>query len=389
MAVQGLWNIAGINLPDFGITEGKTTWQANPLAVQSYGAPASYPSTDTGIQSIPGGTSYNLGPNVVKTPATSVTPGTTSGNQTSGESVLGGSDSSGGNAGGGIAQTFAEIDNIYNQMMGYASGLESTAKSQTESMIGDVEKQYAGNQQTLQTEKAAGERGITASETTAGQTKENALAAGRRLYNELQMGGQQKFGGASSAGQAYSELTGREFQRGQATTQQAYQNAMTKIMDMKQTLQERFDTSMNNLMIQKDNAISEVRRAFQSKLDEINSIKTEAGINKSTQRLELLQNLRNNIYQINLAAAQTQAQLAVQKQQQEAENNRLTELLQTQATGLTQNQNTLSSVATSNPTTSLAMTQGGMGATQPYVGSIKKDEEMVTGVRNPKDYLFA
>ena len=249
--------------------------------------------------------------------------------------------------------------------------------------------QYGANVQSLGTSKAAGQREIAGAETQVGQTKENALTAGRRLFGELQMGGQQRFGGASSAGQAYSELTGREFQRGQATIQQAYQNAMTKVMDMKQTLQERFDTGLNNLMVQKDSALGEVRRWFQEKLSEIDTLKAEAGINKSTQRLDLLQGLRNQVYQINLAATQTQAALTQQLQAQQGELDKYTELLGSNTTALGQNQNALASVATSNPKTALNVTTGGMGPTQQYTGRIKKDE--MTGIAGlpRREELFA
>jgi hypothetical protein len=273
--------------------------------------------------------------------------------------------------------------------MGLAGQKRSQAESQKASMEGDVMAQYGGNVKALETSRGQGQREIAGAETTAGQTKENALTAGRRLYSELQMGGQQKFGGASSAGQAYGELTGREFQRGQAQTHQAFQNAMTKVMDMKSTLQEKFDSSLNNLMIQKDSAIGEVRRWFQDKLGEIDALKAEAGVNKSTQRLELLQNLRNQVYQINLSATQTQAQLAKQLQAQQAELDKYTQLLSSNSTALGQNQEQLANVATSNPTSSLAMSNNNIGPTQQYTGRIKEDE--ITGISSPfrKDQMFA
>lgn len=131
MAVKGLWNILGINIPDYGLTEKKTTWQSNPAAVQAYGAPSSYASSSNGLQSTPGGTNYSLGPNTVKTPGVleastsygdglkqAITPTTSGGAPTGGGPTPannGGNQQDTSNASAALAAWQAERQGLLNQ----------------------------------------------------------------------------------------------------------------------------------------------------------------------------------------------------------------------------------------------------------------------------------
>lgn len=279
----------------------------------------------------------------------------------------------------GMSSLLAEIDNIYGQTMGLANERESMLRANQPGVEADVQGQYASSQQSLGTEKAAGERTLTTAETQAGQTKDNALNAGRRLYNELSMGGQQRFGGSSSAGQAYNELTGREFQRGQATTQQAYQNAITKVTDLKANLQERFDSAMFNLETQKNNSLNEVRRMFQEKLSEIDSLRAEAGINKSTQRLQLLQDLRNQVYQINLASVQTQTALNAQKTNSEAQLKAVQDAVTSSNTSSAQTLSYQNQQSPTNLDTAYNITSGGQTQATTPTGISGKKWNPLTG----------
>src|SRR3990167_10766771 len=110
----------------------------------------------------------------------------------------------------GLSALYSEIDNIYNETMSYLGGQEQSLRTNQPGVEAGVEGQYAASRMSAETEKGVGERDLATAGTAAGQRKEDALGAGRRLFNELKMGGQQRFGGASSAGEAYSELTRSE-----------------------------------------------------------------------------------------------------------------------------------------------------------------------------------
>ena len=373
MATSGTW----LGLPDFGLTEAisgalgthQGSWGLPELGItekaQQVVSPSS-PLTYQGGSNLFGSYPTPTSAQTLGTQSGGTTPPPSSGGTSGGS---GGTGTTGGTSGGDPLQSlYSEIDNIYNTTMSYLGGQEQAVRGALPGAEAEVTGQYEASKKGIGTEKGIGERTLTEAGTTAGQIKENALTAGRRLYNELSMGGQQRFGGASSAGQAFGELTGREFQRGQATTQQAYQNAMTKVTDLKANLQDRFDSAMFNLETQKNNALNQIRTVFQEKLSQIDALKAEAGTNKSTMRLDLLSQLRNQVYQLNLASVQTQTQLNAQKQNAEKELSAVVNAVNSAQRGSTTANQNLSLQAPSNPQTSLAISTGGMGATQPYTG---------------------
>ena len=169
MAVPGKWNIFGINLPDYGKTEAKTTWQANPLAVQAYGAPSSYAPSSNGMQSIPGGTLSTLGPNTVKTPGANIySSGNTLGASTTGGGVSGTAQvpqNNGGNQGGG------------DPFAGQGDAAKSQAQIELEQTLGEYDR-YAeearAQSANLDTQKVNADTGL---ENTLSRAKREGVAA--------------------------------------------------------------------------------------------------------------------------------------------------------------------------------------------------------------------
>jgi len=341
---QGLIGTAGtlINAPEYGVSE---TRAAEP-APYDYSQAQSTPMQST--QGYPNPTPTGTGQ--VAGTSTTGTTGTT------------GTDP--------LSALYAEIDNIYNSTMSYLGGQEQSLRANQPGVEADIGAQYGATRKSAETEKGVGERELATAGTAAGQRKEDALTAGRRLFGELQMGRQQRFGGASSAGQAYGELTGREFQRGQATTQQAYQNAMTKVTELGANLRERFDSAIFNLETQKNSALNQVRQTFQERLSQIDALRAEAGQNKSTMRLDLLSELRNQVYQINLASVQTQTQLNAQKQNAEQELAFIQNAVSSAQTGAGEATNTMFGATTTSPTTQNIITSGNGTTTQTPTGPV-------------------
>lgn len=331
---------------------------------------SSTPISWNALQSYPGGTVGSTQNGVVLgSSTTGGTGGTGSTGTTNTGSTGGGEDPN--------AALWAEIDNIFNTTMGYADQREATARENQKTVESDIAGQYEASRKTGETQKAEGERNIAREETTAGNIKEDALNAGRRLYNELSMAGQAMFGGASSAGLAHSELIGREFQRGQADVQTKFQTAMAKITDLKANLQDRWDAFVVNLDNQKNTALNDARRYFQDKLSEIDAIRAEAGINKSQMRLEVLQNLRNQIYNIQLATTQTLAAAQQQLTQNQTYLNNLEGQVTNIGTGAQNATNQLSNTTTTNPKTAYNVTGGGVAPTQTYTGIRRPEDEQL------------
>lgn len=110
--------------------------------------------------------------------------------------------------------------------------------------------------------------------------KEDALSAARRLYSELQQGYKQRFGGASSAGEAAMALTGNEQQRQMAQTNRQAQETLAQIDQ------------------QAAQALQTAQSEFRSRLDQINSNRTMVESQRLQARQSVLQDLANKAYAI-------------------------------------------------------------------------------------------
>lgn len=130
--------------------------------------------------------------------------------------------------------------------------------------------------------------------------REDAQSAARRLYSELQQGYRQRFGGASSAGEAAMALTGNEQQRQMAQNNRTYQESIAQV-----------DLSANE-------AIRAAQSEFTSRLDAIRQNRTQLEADKLVARRQALQDLSAKVFQIqqqreifkqNIALMQEQARI--------------------------------------------------------------------------------
>lgn len=148
------------------------------------------------------------------------------------------------------------------------------------------------------------EQGITSQadllKNKAGTVKEDAQSAARRLYNELQQGYRQRFGGASSAGEAAQALTQNEQQRQMAQNNRTYQEAVAQV-----------DLSANQ-------AIQSAQSEFRNQLLKITENRTAVEGERLAARRQALSDLSQKVFAIqqqretfkqNIALMQEQARL--------------------------------------------------------------------------------
>jgi len=267
------------------------------------------------------------------------------------------------------------INDIFSPTMDYLNQAESQIKSQQPEINQEIEAQYGTSKQSLEGEKASGERNLAQSEQGAVTRKEDASSAARRLFQELSAGGRQRFGGATSAGEAYSELTGRELQRGLGQTETQFNQAMMQIDNHKQDLQMKFTNALADLENQKNTAMNEARRFFEDKLLEITRMRGEAESNKAAARLSALQDLKNKVYAINMQDYQYKQQLVANNQASQAIADQAKQQAFQSVTGGQQAYQGMLSSTNVNPQTSLAM--GGARQSQQMIptGSIRREDE--------------
>ena len=204
-----------------------------------------------------------------------------------------------------------QLDSIFNPVFSALQGQENTLSQNYASVPGEIQGQYDVSKQSLGNEQASGMRALTEQETAMGARKEDALTSATRLYNELQRGGQQRFGGASSAGEAYQTLTATEQQRRQGSIYGAYETAMQQVGQYKANLQDKYATAVKEVDLRVQQAKADAQAQFRDALQQIRNAKAQAQSDKATASMNALQELRNRIYTVNLQALQFTQQLAL------------------------------------------------------------------------------
>lgn len=202
-----------------------------------------------------------------------------------------------------------EVNNAYGDVNNLLGGIESNTRAGEQDLYNSFTKPYDAQLPLLQQGR---DQGLAVNQQQQDQTRvdeQNAIAAARRLYQELTQGSRQRFGAGSSAGEFAGGLLGREFQRNygqiQNTTGQNVQQLMTKAQD----ITEKYNAQLQQINLQKEASLSQARDEFRRRIDAINNSKVALAENKAQMKLAELQRLRANVDAINNNFISTQQQL--------------------------------------------------------------------------------
>lgn len=370
----GSWSIGGFRLPDFGITEAVGDVLGRPRTYQGGSnllGPQPQAQTITAQPQVLGQASPS--PITTTTPKTTYTP-------------------TGGTGGGSQPvqqdqpqedpqeRIRREVEAIYSPLMNYLNQAESAVTSEYQRYVPELEQQYATSLSNIQNQKTQGERELTAQEQAAETRKEDALTAARRLYDELRRGGLQRFGGASSAGQAFTELTAQEQQRQSGNIWQAYQQTLDNLNKYRANLLDNFAQAQKELELAKTSALQQAYDNYQNRLNEIRAKKGDTESLKAKALYDELQNLRNQVYQINLQSLNLAQQLAYNKQMALSTVDQYSQKVAQSILGGSTSYQNLVNATTTRPTTSMTIGGNQASAVAPQTG--------VIAYKKPEDYLL-
>lgn len=210
-----------------------------------------------------------------------------------------------------------QINSAYEPQMGYLNQAESSLRSDFPTIQKEIGAQTAANSATLAANKQKTLGGIEKNVAGGKAKKEDALAQARRLFAGLQRGTTARFGGASSAGQAVSEIQGQEMQRQMGTSERDFGRFMQENEAQKMQVEQDYNAKALELETQKQSAINQATRDFQSKLLQIAGLKAEAESNKAMMRVQALQDLKNKVFAVNQQNTQFLQSLQQLKYQQQ------------------------------------------------------------------------
>lgn len=198
-------------------------------------------------------------------------------------------------------QQESELNDIYGGIMDYIGQQRKALQSNKAQLMQLATSPYEQAIPAIEaeTEKAVAGLGQTASK--VGREKESALDQARRMYGELSTRNLQMFGGggASSTGQAASELLSQEQMRNTGDIQQQAQDQLQNIEMQITNINREKDVKLRELDMQKNQAITQAELNFRDQLAQIDQMEFETKQNKKVEKINLLRQYRQDLSDTN------------------------------------------------------------------------------------------
>jgi hypothetical protein len=190
-----------------------------------------------------------------------------------------------------------ELNSVYDPMMNTLSSQENTLRGNEQNYYNMATTPFSSQIPLVQQAGQQGQNSITTQQNTTGVQEQNALAAARRLYDELTSRNRQAFGSGAlgSVGQASGEILGRTAQQGFGQVRSTADETMQKLYTASRDLQQQTDAQINSLEQQKASALSQAQIWFRDKLDEITSARNQVESDKANRKLDALQQYRDYV----------------------------------------------------------------------------------------------
>jgi F0F1-type ATP synthase membrane subunit b/b' len=230
---------------------------------------------------------------------------------------------------------FANIDQGAAAQNDFLSKSENALKVAQDAFNAQIEADYASNmaQGSADKSKAVGTLGQNI--TQAEQRKQDALNSAKQLYNQLQTGYRQRFGGASSAGEASQAILGEEQQRQSGKIGRDYMNTVAQIEGQKADVENQYQAMILDLQTQKQRAVNDALQTFQTNMRSIDSDRMSTEQAKIQAKQSILLQLRDNQNAIAASDRQYQQQLQMMKEQAQLTLDTNLKALQQQQLGAT------------------------------------------------------
>lgn len=198
---------------------------------------------------------------------------------------------------------YGSINDLYNRAYGNKQTYLDAATSPFDALQPDIDQAY--------------QSGLNLNQQQSSQNNsqtQNALSAARQLYNELQQGVQQRFGGTSSAGDFAKAFYGRQLQQNEGQAYNTQGQNQQSLNTQAATLLAQHDNNIKQLNAQKAAALANAQLQFQNKLDSIDQLRLQTDQQKAAAKLDALQQLKATANAINQQFDQFQQNLVLQNQ---------------------------------------------------------------------------
>lgn len=230
----------------------------------------------------------------------------------------------------------SSIDSQFSQQDTFLTQNENALRAAQDAFNKTIEADYQTNLSAGSASKQKAVSTLNQNTTQAEQRKQDALNSAKQLYNQMQTGYRQRFGGASSAGEAANTILGEEQQRQSGSIGRDYMNTVSQIESQKADVENNYQTAIKELETQKQTAMRDVQTNFLSNLQQINNNRTISVAAKEEAKRAILLQARNEQFSISQNATQFEQNVALMREQATIQLNNT---LKTGQSAITGNQN--------------------------------------------------
>jgi hypothetical protein len=216
-----------------------------------------------------------------------------------------------------------QISDSYKAQINFLTQQEQAAQAGLPGQLESIGQQYEAFLPELQSQLTQQQQAGATQQESLRMQEQQALAAGRRGAEEASQRAVQQFGGVggSSAGQAASEIIGREQLKQAGSVQQQRVAGIENVNTQLRAIQSEYNSNVNKLQLEKQKSLENVRSQFNQTIKEIQSAKMQAGVTKASQTMNALQDFatrrrtiedQSNALQNALTKAREDASLSLQ-----------------------------------------------------------------------------
>ena len=285
-----------------------------------------------------------------------------------------------------------ELNTAYKPLLDVLAQAEQLLGTTYGQQQQNIESQVRTARQLADEQKRVAEQTIGQNDLLGARRRDDVISAARKLFQELQTANQQRFGGASSAGQAASELQGREFMGISGKARQGYADLVSELNNKSLEVNNNYSLALQQLEDKKAAALSQAQNDFQNSLLQISQQKAGIESEKAQRRLAALEQYRQEVNAINQQQNQFAQQLQMMKAQSDIQLDNYAKQLAMAQHGAGQSlQNyisdpTLSSVLSPTTQKQISSTyQGGFNQIDPAL--LQQLQGMVAGQTNRRNDL--
>ncbi len=216
-------------------------------------------------------------------------------------------------------QELAMINQQYGENEGLINQQEQNLRDAFPGQQKEIEDSYGLAQKRAGNTYDSTLQNLMGQEVKTKQGQEQMMDQARRLFNELLIGSQQRFGGSSSAGEGAKAILGSELQRTMGANKQTAFNQLAEINQKRTDFTKEYEFGLQQLETEKASALRELDYKFKDQLYVIQADRTKNQQMKQREEMQSLKDYASELSNVRAKAIELQNSLALQRDKMETQ----------------------------------------------------------------------